>query len=90
MKIALLICLIFVTLSCAPRASAANDAGDGAAPGAPCVNVNSAALAELDAVKGVSAALAERIIKARPFGAPAELDAVKGVGRVLMTRLCVK
>ncbi|MBW4578805.1 MAG: helix-hairpin-helix domain-containing protein [Tildeniella nuda ZEHNDER 1965/U140] len=62
-------------------------------PGKPQVNLNTATQAELDALPGVSAALAKRIIAARqqqPIASLDDLDRISGVGPKLLKRLETK
>jgi len=69
-----------------PGAQRAADAANAAAPGPSLqtVNVNTATIAELDALPGVGPALAARIIEYRrkngPFSSLEELDEVEGIG----------
>ncbi len=51
------------------------------------VSINSASLAELSAVKGISDAVAKAIIAARPFAKLDELTRAKGVGEKLLEKL---
>jgi len=51
------------------------------------VNLNTATQAELEALPGVGAGLAKRMIQARPFSSIEDLDRVPGVGKKLMERL---
>lgn len=44
------------------------------------LDVNSASLAELEALPGIGATLARRIIEARPYRSVADLDRVSGIG----------
>lgn len=56
------------------------------AVGAP-VSLNTASLAELEALPGVGPVMAARIVAARPFRSVEELDAVNGVGPKSYARL---
>jgi competence ComEA-like helix-hairpin-helix protein len=64
-----------------------NRSATGPAP----VNLNRATVAELDALPGVSPAVAQRIVEYRTargvFSSVEELDSVKGVGPALLARL---
>ncbi|BAU15197.1 competence protein ComEA helix-hairpin-helix repeat protein [Leptolyngbya sp. NIES-3755] len=51
------------------------------------VNLNTATQAELEALPGVGAGLAKRIIQARPINSLEDLDRVPGVGKKLIERL---
>lgn len=51
------------------------------------VNLNSASLAELEALPGIGPALAACIAAARPFQGLSDLDAVQGIGPKLLERL---
>lgn len=51
------------------------------------VNLNTATQAELEALPGVGAGLAKRIIAARPFTSLGDLDRVPGVGAKLLGKL---
>jgi competence protein ComEA len=45
------------------------------------ININTATQAELEALPGVGAMIARRIIEGRPYRSVDELDRVKGIGR---------
>lgn len=51
------------------------------------VNLNTATQAELEALPGVGAGLAKRMIQARPFNSFEDFDRVPGVGKKLIERL---
>jgi competence protein ComEA len=51
------------------------------------VNVNTASIAELEALPGVGAKMAQRIVEGRPYARLKDLDAVKGIGANLLKRL---
>ncbi|MCI4062181.1 ComEA family DNA-binding protein [Micromonospora sp. R77] len=67
----------------APPGAPAGAAGEGAVPGGP-VNLNTATLAQLDALPGVGPVLAQRILAHReqhgPFRSVADLRQVEGIG----------
>lgn len=78
--------LVVVGATAAPPAAAgapAGPAGEGAAPGGP-VNLNTATLAQLDALPGVGPVLAQRILAHREqhggFRSVADLRQVEGIG----------
>ncbi|GAB4157937.1 MAG: helix-hairpin-helix domain-containing protein [Candidatus Dojkabacteria bacterium] len=54
--------------------------GNGNDTQADCVNLNTATLAELDALEGIGPSTAQKIIDARPFTAVEELLDVSGIG----------
>jgi competence protein ComEA len=59
----------------------------GQAPDSERVNLNSASLAELEALPGIGPALAARLAAARPLEGLSDLDAVQGIGPKLLERL---
>jgi Helix-hairpin-helix motif len=67
-----------------PPASAVKTPADASAG---CVSVNTAPAAELAAVKGLSAKIAEGIVKKRPFSSLDELRRVKGLGTKLLAKV---
>nr|WP_230860720.1 ComEA family DNA-binding protein [Actinoplanes aureus] len=78
--------LIMVGVAAAPGAPVPGSGVSGAAPGAPgaLVNLNTATLADLDALPGVGPVLAQRILDARDaqggFRAVGDLRKVDGIG----------
>jgi DNA uptake protein ComE-like DNA-binding protein len=54
------------------------------------ISINSADLEELAAVKGLSAKLAERIVRKRPFHSLAELVEIKGLGEKVLAKIRTK
>jgi competence protein ComEA len=71
----------------APGAPAAATPALPAGPNLPRVNVNTATAAELQTIRGIGPALAQRIIEGRPYQSVEDLDRVRGIGEVLMTEL---
>ncbi len=73
-----------------PGASPAGAATEGAAPGGP-LDLNSAGLADLDALPGIGPVLAQRILDHRaqhgPFRSVQELDDVSGIGPALFAEV---
>lgn len=67
----------------ATRKASASKSADKTAP----VNVNTASAAELAAVKGVSKAVAEAIVAARPYARLDDLLRAKGIGAKLLEKL---
>jgi competence protein ComEA len=49
--------------------------------GAGRINVSTASAAELEALPGIGAVIARRIIEGRPYRSVEELDRVKGIGK---------
>ncbi len=67
----------------ATRKASASKSADKTAP----VNVNTASAAELAAVKGISKAVAEAIVAARPYARLDDLLRAKGIGAKLLEKL---
>ncbi len=61
--------------------------GAGGAAGEAPVDLNTASLAQLDALPGVGPVLAQRILDRRPFTSVDELDEVSGIGPTALERL---
>lgn len=51
------------------------------------VDINFASEAELDTLPGIGPALAEEIIRSRPYSTAEELDRVKGISKKMAARL---
>jgi competence ComEA-like helix-hairpin-helix protein len=62
------------------KARARPDRSEKPKPGGGRVNVNTATVAELEALPGIGPVLARRIIEGRPYRSVEELDRVKGIG----------
>ncbi|MEV4412608.1 ComEA family DNA-binding protein [Catellatospora sp. NPDC049609] len=82
--------LIAVAVPGLPAAGAAGDTGNGAAAGGP-VNLNTATLAQLDALPGVGPVLAQRILDYRArhgeFRSVGDLRQVEGIGESKFAQL---
>ena len=50
-------------------------------PGGRLINVDTAMVAELEALPGIGPVIARRIIEGRPYRSVGELDRVKGIGK---------
>jgi competence ComEA-like helix-hairpin-helix protein len=63
------------------KARARPDRSETPRPGGGRLNINTATLAELEALPGIGPVIARRIVEGRPYRAIDELERVKGIGK---------